>query len=142
MKTGMSRLARLAVVAFVVAAAVVAFLIARPDAGRGPIPTATTPDRPAPPKPRRTAPAAPRIVVRGGRPVGGVKRIRVRHGETVRFTVTSDVGDEVHVHGYDITREVRAGRSTSIRFRARIDGVFEVELHSRRVTIAELRVTP
>jgi hypothetical protein len=142
MKAGMSRLARLAVLGFVVAAAVLAFLIARPDGGQPPTPTATTPARTAPPKPPPTAPAAPRIVVRGGRPVGGVKRIRARHGETVRFTVTSDVGDEVHVHGYDITRQVRAGRASSIRFRARIDGVFEVELHSRRVKIAELRVTP
>ncbi len=44
----------------------------------------------------------PTIVIQNGEPVGGMLEIDVNEGEQVRFRVRSDVGDEVHVHGYDI----------------------------------------
>jgi hypothetical protein len=81
-------------------------------------------------------------VVRNGRPVGGVRKIQVRRGQRVRFAVTSDAGAEVHVHGYEIKRKVRPGGSTSFGFPARIEGVFEIELHPQHVQIGQLRVTP
>jgi heme/copper-type cytochrome/quinol oxidase subunit 2 len=96
--------------------------------------TATTP-KPARPKP-------PTIVVRGGTPVGGVKRLDLEKGERVRFVVRSDVADEVHVHGYDIKKDVPAGGRVSFSFRADLEGVFEVELEGRKQQIAELRVNP
>jgi hypothetical protein len=83
-----------------------------------------------------------RVVVRDGRPVGGVKRLEYDRGERVRFTVRSDVGDEVHVHAYDISKDVPAGGSVRFGFPADIEGVFEIELEQRHVQIAELRVTP
>jgi hypothetical protein len=82
------------------------------------------------------------ITVRNGRPVGGVKELSFDSGDRVRFIVTSNVADEVHVHGYDITRDVRPGRSTRFSFPARLEGVFEVELHDAERQIAELRVSP
>ncbi len=42
--------------------------------------------------------------------------------------VTSDVADEVHVHGYDRTVPVAAGQTAEVTFVASIPGVFEVEL--------------
>ncbi len=39
-------------------------------------------------------------------------------GEQVRFKVDSDVSDEVHVHGYDIMKDVKAGGSVSFDFPA------------------------
>jgi hypothetical protein len=60
----------------------------------------------------------------------------------VRFTVSSDVADEIHVHGYDLKRDVPAGGSVTFKFPARIDGVFEIELEGRKQQIAELRVAP
>lgn len=131
----------------VVAAAVAAFLIARPGGEQRPDRIETTSTGPAPDRAAgrgraRAAPAGARIVVRNGRPVGGVRKIHVRRGQRVRFTVTSDAGAEVHVHGYDIQRGVRPGGSSSIGFPARIEGVFEIELHPQHVQIGELRVTP
>jgi hypothetical protein len=93
-------------------------------------------------RPERPRPQIDRVVVRGGQPAGGVERLEYDSGERVRFSVSSDVADEVHVHGYDISREVPAGDSVRFGFPADIEGVFEIELEQRHVQIAELRVTP
>jgi hypothetical protein len=82
------------------------------------------------------------ISVRDGKPAGGVKKLSYKSGDRIRFIVTSDVADEVHVHGYDIAKDVRAGGSVRFSFPAKLEGVFEVELEGRREQIAELRVSP
>jgi hypothetical protein len=95
--------------------------------------------------PKRAAPPAPvveRIVVRRGKPVGGVTRLEYKRGERVRFSVRSDVADEVHVHGFDVEKAVPANRPVRFAFPADIEGVFEIELHSGHTKIAELRVRP
>jgi hypothetical protein len=84
----------------------------------------------------------PTVVVRGGEPVGGVAELAYSAGEEIRFEVVSDVADEVHVHGYDLTEEVPAGGTASFDFPAEIEGIFEVELEARGVQIAELRIDP
>jgi hypothetical protein len=43
--------------------------------------------------------------------------------------VTSDTADEIHIHGYDIEKEVGAGGTVTIDFAADIPGQFEVEAH-------------
>lgn len=84
----------------------------------------------------------PTIVIRGGEPVGGVAELEYSAGEEVRFEVTSDIADEVHVHGYDLMEDVSAGGTVSFDFPAEIEGIFEVELEGRKEQIAELRVNP
>jgi hypothetical protein len=82
------------------------------------------------------------IVVRDGKPVGGVKRLEYKKDEHVRLVVESDVTDEIHVHGYDRSTDVQAGGTARLDFKANLEGVFEIELESRGEQIAELRVTP
>jgi hypothetical protein len=82
------------------------------------------------------------IVIEHGRPVGGIAQLTYNRGEEVRFEVDSDVGDEVHVHGYDIMKDVKAGGSVSFDFPATIEGVFEAELEGRKEQILELTVNP
>lgn len=90
----------------------------------------------------RGAPAVPTIVVRDGQPVGGVEELEYDAGEQVRFRVRSDVAEEIHVHGYELTKDVPAGGSVSFSFPAEIEGIFEVELEGRAEQIVELRVNP
>ncbi len=87
-------------------------------------------------------PKLPTIVVRGGRPVGGVQELSFEKGGRIRFTVESDVADEVHLHGYDIAKAVDAGGDVKFDVPASIEGVFEVELEERVVPLAEVTVNP
>jgi hypothetical protein len=82
------------------------------------------------------------IVVKNGKPVGGIRDLTYNVDDRIRFRVDSDVSDEVHVHGYDIMKDVRAGGSVSFDFPANLEGVFEAELESRKEQIIELRVNP
>jgi hypothetical protein len=84
----------------------------------------------------------PTIVVRGGRPVGGIRELSYDKGDRIRFKVHSDVADEVHVHGYDLMKDVEAGGTIGFDFPASIEGVFEAELEGRKEQIVELRVNP
>lgn len=87
-------------------------------------------------------PAIPTILIRSGEPVGGVAELSFEAGDRIRFRIRSDVSDEVHVHGYDISKDAEAGGSVSFDFPATIEGLFEVELEQRGEQILELRVNP
>lgn len=87
-------------------------------------------------------PRIPTIVIRNGEPVGGVEELEYSAGDEIRFGVKSNVADEVHVHGYDVEKEVPAGGTATLSFPADIEGIFEVELHGSGTQIAELRVNP
>jgi Cu/Zn superoxide dismutase len=84
----------------------------------------------------------PTVVIRDGEPVGGIEELEYDAGDQIRFEVSSDVADEVHVHGYDLMQNVAAGGTVSFDFPAEIEGIFEVELEGRKEQIAELRVNP
>ena len=136
---------------------VVAFLALRPpseDAGRRltrrpTTPTATAPaddrDAPAPAEtPTPTPSPTPRPTVDPGPVLTGeeVEELRVDKGETVRFRVRAPEDEEVHVHGYDISRDVEGGKTERISFKATIDGIFEIEFEHSGTQIASLRVDP
>ncbi|HEY8193185.1 MAG TPA: hypothetical protein VIF36_04600 [Gaiellaceae bacterium] len=103
-------------------------------------PTVTTPVVPQPPQP--PPPARVRITIKNGLPVGGPPRVTVAKGRRVVLVVSSDVADEVHVHGYDLMRDVAPGRPATIQFRATIVGTVEAELEGRGVQIATITTKP
>jgi hypothetical protein len=86
------------------------------------------------------APVTIRVLIKGGKPVGGIQRATVKKGQKVAIVVHSDVADEVHVHGYDLHKDVEGGGTARIVFPATITGVFEAELESRKLQIIELTV--
>jgi hypothetical protein len=124
---------RLGLAAGAIAAAVVLFIVLKGDDDSDS--TAT--------------PGATKITFRDGAPVGGVREIEVVKGDPVRLDVTPDVPAEVHVHGYEVAREVEADQTAKLEFPATAEGVFEVEVHhlvngeeESGVQVAELNVTP
>lgn len=84
----------------------------------------------------------PTIVVRNGEPVGGIQELEFDAGEEIRFRVSSDKAEEIHVHGYDLAKVVPAGGTIEFAFPAELEGIYEVELEKLGVQIAELQINP
>jgi hypothetical protein len=138
---------RLLIVGIAIVVAAGLYLVFRPDdtdeptatpppATTEPTTTATTTAPPPPPGP--PPPARVRIVVQGGLPVGGPRRVTVARGRRVILNVTSDVSDHVHLHGYDLMQDVGPGLPARIAFRATRPGTVEAELEDRGVQIARI----
>jgi hypothetical protein len=153
----MSRQQRLVFAALAVVIAVVAVIVLAGGSDDEPETAATTstpaatasattdaeasPQETEEPTPEPT-PEAVEIEVEGGKVQGGAVDIDVKQNENAVFTVKSDVADEVHVHGYDVMKDVEAGGSAEFDFKADIPGVFEIELEDAGIEIARLRVEP
>lgn len=86
------------------------------------------------------APTEVHITVVDGQPEGGIVRETVDEGDRVVLVVSSDVADEIHLHGYDLSRDVAAGAAARLAFTATLPGRFEVELEQRGTQIADLTV--
>ena len=82
------------------------------------------------------------IEVKDAKPVGGVKTITYKKGDTIDLTVKSDTADEVHFHGYDVHKDVAKGGTVHFRFPASIEGKFIVELENHKQTLANVTVAP
>ena len=151
----MSSGARLSFLAIAVVILVVAFVALRPSSddpettADAPTATATatatattTPDAAETETPTPTP--TPKPTVDPGPVLTGSKVVKLRYdkGETVRFQVRSPEDEEVHVHGYDIKKDVKAGETEKVSFKATIDGIFEIEFEHSAQQIAELRVDP
>ena len=138
----MTRNQRIGLIVAAALVAVLAFLIASPggddesdqaaqttpttqsDTSGGTDTTPTETTAPAPPKPEVT-----RIRIRAGEVVGGPAEIRVTKGDTVVIVVSADTPDDIHLHGYDIEKQVEPGRPARFRFKANLEGQFELESH-------------
>lgn len=151
----MSNRSRLGLLALAIAVAVVAFVVLSPgdtdekaddpgDRAAETTPAETTEEQAAPTAtaPSAPPPAADEIVVKGGKPEGGVQRVVVKKGDTVRLLVSSDGADEIHLHGYDIEREAAPGKPARFRFKADVEGVFEMEVENTGEKVANLVVEP
>jgi hypothetical protein len=94
-----------------------------------------------------TLPAGPdadvvlEVVVEGGSVLEGGGRESVPLGSTVALVVTSDVEEEIHLHGYDVELEVVPGVPAVLEFTADIPGVFEVELHGSGLGLWDLEIS-
>jgi hypothetical protein len=149
----MSRGQRIVLLALAAIVAVFAVILIRPGGERGrserqpaSAPRQATPratgeaeprPSPSPPKPRATT-----IALRAGRPVGGIKDVTVKSGDTVRLAFRGDTAEEAHIHGYDRTVQIEPGKTARVSFPARVEGVFEIESHSSGTELASLRVEP
>ncbi len=146
----MSSSTRIGILIATVAALAVAFVVLSPgdDGTSGTASTTTPATSTTQPTTTAPAPAKPAAVfttirVQDGKPVDGVKTIRVTEGERARIEVSSpDTTDEIHVHGYDLTRDLKAGGRVRFSFEAAAEGIFEIELEGTGVQIGKLVVEP
>jgi heme/copper-type cytochrome/quinol oxidase subunit 2 len=80
------------------------------------------------------------IKVTGDQVETAERRVSVDTGQKVRIRVESDVADEVHVHGYDLKKDVAPGTPATIEFTADVPGSFEVELEEAHRKLIDLLV--
>lgn len=78
----------------------------------------------------------------GGTVSTPAKRVQVALGSRVRLVATSDVQEEIHVHGVNDYVDLQAGQTTTHDFTASIPGTFEIELHGSGDLILNLTVQP
>jgi heme/copper-type cytochrome/quinol oxidase subunit 2 len=145
----MSRNQRILLIVAAVAVAVIAFVIASPgsDNENGDqaaqtttsqtetqvetdVETETEVDTQTEAAPEPPDVSVTRIQVQGGVVQGGPQSIEVEQGEPVRIIVAADAADEIHLHGYDLTREAAPGAPARFNFTANLEGVFELESHT------------
>ena len=141
------RLTFLAVAAAIAVVAVAVLLIAggggddEQQAGatatQAPTATPTEPAGTATPTATATPEPQPPLVT-----AGKITNLRFKQGQTVAFRVRADTTDEVHVHGYDLMKDIAPGETVNFSFPASITGIFEVELEDAGEQIAQLRVDP
>jgi FtsP/CotA-like multicopper oxidase with cupredoxin domain len=144
----MTRNQRIALVVAALAVAVVAFVVASPggddddesdraatttpaqtDSQTGSADTEADTETETEPPPPPPKPEVTRIRIVAGEVAGGPKTIEVTKGDVVRIVVTADAPDELHLHGYDITRNAGPGQPARFRIDATLEGAFEMESH-------------
>jgi copper(I)-binding protein len=148
---------RLLVIAAAVVVVVVAFIIISPggDDGNDSASTTSTPTTASQPAGDATTPAQTTttpaadtntvnatVTVVDAKPQGGIETINAKKGQDLHLVVKSDTADEIHVHGYDVKKDVEAGGSVTFDIPLKIDGIFVIELESHGEQIAKLVVEP
>ncbi len=68
------------------------------------------------------------------------QRVEVEQGQQMRLIVTSDVDDQIHVHGFDVEAELQAGQPATVEFVADQTGLFEVETHETELLLLQLEI--
>ena len=128
----MSRNQRLGLLALAVVVAVGAFLIAKPGSDDKKPSATTSSSTTTKTTTSETAkpPATQRLAIKTNKPVGGVQSLKFKKGDRVRFEVSADSKQALHLHGYDISKEAKPGKPAVFTFTAANEGVFELESHT------------
>src|SRR5205085_2822186 len=110
---------RLGILAATVVVLILAFVLLRPGSDNGGSTSSSG---------STAQPAVKTVHIVGGKPQGGIQTVSFVKGQQIRLRVVSDVADEIHVHGYNLKKDVPKGGSVEFSSPATIEGVFEVEL--------------
>jgi plastocyanin len=106
----------------------VLFLLLKPKESKAPTQTA--------------APKSFAYQIQDGQILKGPETIKVTQGDTVVIMASSNVNDELHLHGYDKKVLLEPNKPTAITFTANRTGRFELELHKSDKVIATVEIQP
>jgi plastocyanin len=142
-----NRNSRIALLAAAAVVAVVAIVIIGTGGGDGNDSTTAAQTTPAAPAqgPGATTPPKPAIqviTVKNGKAVGGVQTVSVKNGDRARFKVVSDADHEIHLHGFDIAKDVKAGGSVTYNVKTDAPGIYEFEIEDTKTKIGQVKVEP
>lgn len=113
-----------------------------------PAPAATAPTEAAPQPSASETPSEPafdgtliQVTIKGGKVTPAPSTHKIAKGSKVRIEVTSDTADELHVHGYDNTADLKPGETAVVELTATQSGRFEVETHDSGLVLFNLQVS-
>lgn len=94
------------------------------------------------PDPRATGPQMRKfdLSVEGG--AMSPEKISVSEGDRVKLRITSDSPLVLHLHGYDVEREVEPDEPAELSFEANLTGRFEMEAEETHEELGILVVRP
>ena len=68
--------------------------------------------------------------------------LQARQGDTITLTFTTDKDEEIHLHGFDIAFDCKAGEPLTKTFEADRTGQFEFEIEGSSTHLGNLTVKP
>lgn len=101
-----------------------------------PTPSATTEEMATPTPTPKPKPKPPLLQA------GSERTLNFDQGDTVRFRVRHGEAEEVHIHGYDVKKDLTANQTADVSFEASIPGIFEIELEHSGTPLGRLKVEP
>src|SRR3954449_621690 len=134
----MSRGQRIGLLVGAVVIAVAAFVIAKPGSNDSKDKASTQAQKPGKP----AGPKTFRIALKGHKLASGPKTIQLTKGDPALLVVTSDGKDRVHLHGWNIEREVTPAKPGRFAFKAKNEGAYELESHTTEQKLAIIQVQP
>jgi len=88
-----------------------------------------------------------KLDIKSGKPAGGVQDFKVKKGDKVTIVVSADAHDVIHLHGYNIEKDIEPGKPATFKFTANLEGIFDIESHvaedaGREPQMGKLTVEP
>ena len=68
--------------------------------------------------------------------------LQAKEGDMISLTFTTDRDEEIHLHGYDLAFECKAGQPLTRTFKADRTGRFEFEIEASGTHLGNLTVNP
>jgi heme/copper-type cytochrome/quinol oxidase subunit 2 len=98
------------------------FFLLRPTSS-APVPSSPTPSQASPERPQEKAPQDVAIKKETMTP----NEVTVKEGDRVRLRITSDEPVQLHLHGYDLEKDITANEPAELEFDATTPGRFQIE---------------
>jgi plastocyanin len=135
-------------VSYAAGLALAAGLTACGGAGSPPMPTPSTPSAAtqAPSQPptqtpaQRTAGRTVSVTVKGKQVTPAPATVDLGIGETLTLTVTSDTANVLHIHGFDVEKELAAGKPLTVTLTGKQPGTYDVETHDPELRLLKIAV--
>jgi plastocyanin len=103
-------------------------------------PTTSSPSAASPATAQRSSARRIEISVKGKEITPAPATVNLAVGESLTIAVTSDHDDQLHAHGFEVEKNIKAGRQAEFTVKGAQTGVFDVELHHPELRLLQVAV--
>jgi plastocyanin len=117
-----------------------AALTTAPSTAPSTAPTTASSTQSAPAAPTTAAGRRIDITVKGKQVTPAPATVNIAVGESLTIAVTSDHDDQLHAHGFDVEKNIKAGEPAEVTIKGAAQGVYEFELHHPELRLFQVAV--